>query len=418
MKINKITVNDFQQFENLELDFTYKSGPKKGKPLDKVCFIGQSGTGKTTLLELIAEYCYRKESGLIEWLGIPEKAIFEVEVEDLIKEQNKLLLYVKDEILSNMTVFTSKKYPANLGGKKPKNPGDFAWFDKNTGLKTSQEAEKEQQRITEIRDKIDQEKIITISNETTIHIWEYLLDDIKKYDNEIRRKGAELIERGLFTDTDKMREEIEAWRKKNTNPRIDLAKKCLNPLLAKFNLEVNTEVSNAFIEIRQKNIKSNQSIPINGISTGTKQVILSAIPLFKLDTTGTIICFDEPERSLFPDIQLGLIEYYQSLAPDAQFFIATHSPIIAASFEPEERFILYFDDAGKVKVKNGVSPIGDDPNDILKNDFDMVHLMNQYGVNAYKKYLELKAEIHGENDKEKKKVLLQEMITLGDKYDF
>ena len=55
-------------------------------------------------------------------------------------------------------------------------------------------------------------------------------------------------------------------------------------------------------------------------------------PLFELDTTGSIILLDEPERSLFPDMQIDLITHYQNLAPEAQFIIATHSPFIAAAF--------------------------------------------------------------------------------------
>ena len=62
----------------------------------------------------------------------------------------------------------------------------------------------------------------------------------------------------------------------------------------------------------------------------------------------------------------------QNTFPNIQFIVSTHSPFIAASFEPEERFILYFDD-NQVKVRRGNSPIGDDPNDILANDFGIIH---------------------------------------------
>ncbi|MBK8563021.1 MAG: AAA family ATPase [Saprospiraceae bacterium] len=58
MKISKIKISKFHQFEDFELDLTYPKGHEKaGKPLDKVCFIGQSGTGKTTLLEMIKQVC-------------------------------------------------------------------------------------------------------------------------------------------------------------------------------------------------------------------------------------------------------------------------------------------------------------------------------------------------------------------------
>jgi len=54
MKINKILLKGYNQFKDLEIDLTYPAGHEKaGQPLDKVCFIGQSGTGKTSLLRLI-----------------------------------------------------------------------------------------------------------------------------------------------------------------------------------------------------------------------------------------------------------------------------------------------------------------------------------------------------------------------------
>jgi ATPase subunit of ABC transporter with duplicated ATPase domains len=50
MKICKVYIKGFQQFEDLELDFT---NPKTGEPLDKICFIGRNGTGKSTILRIL-----------------------------------------------------------------------------------------------------------------------------------------------------------------------------------------------------------------------------------------------------------------------------------------------------------------------------------------------------------------------------
>lgn len=48
MKVKEIYIKDFRQFKDFALDLTYPKGHiKEGQPLDKVCFIGQSGTGKT-----------------------------------------------------------------------------------------------------------------------------------------------------------------------------------------------------------------------------------------------------------------------------------------------------------------------------------------------------------------------------------
>ena len=128
--------------------------------------------------------------------------------------------------------------------------------------------------------------------------------------------------------------------------------------------------------------------------------------------------FDEVENSLFPDIQRIIIDHYTKLAPNNQFFYATHSPIIASSFEPCERFILYFDNEGNVKVKNGVAPQGDDPNDLLKKDFGVENLMQSKGIEKYHEYLSLKTEVRNETEELKKKELMLKMTEIGEAYNF
>src|ERR1035437_5610279 len=64
MKVSEIKLKDHLHFrQGLVIDLTYPKGhPKQGKPLDKVCFLGQSGTGKTTLLNLIKYFTCLDES--------------------------------------------------------------------------------------------------------------------------------------------------------------------------------------------------------------------------------------------------------------------------------------------------------------------------------------------------------------------
>ena len=57
MKITGIEIGEYRQFKNIKFDFTYPADhAKAGQPLEKVCFIGQSGTGKTTLLNVIWDF--------------------------------------------------------------------------------------------------------------------------------------------------------------------------------------------------------------------------------------------------------------------------------------------------------------------------------------------------------------------------
>ena len=51
MKICNIYIKDYDQFSNVDLDFT---DPETGRPANKVCFIGRNGTGKSKILKIIS----------------------------------------------------------------------------------------------------------------------------------------------------------------------------------------------------------------------------------------------------------------------------------------------------------------------------------------------------------------------------
>lgn len=72
---------------------------------------------------------------------------------------------------------------------------------------------------------------------------------------------------------------------------------------------------------------------------------------------------DEPEASLHPNFLYDIVDVYQSVCVGSQLFFATHSPIVAAQFKPEERVILEFDENRFVTASRGSAPEGDDPND-------------------------------------------------------
>jgi ABC-type lipoprotein export system ATPase subunit len=413
MKVARLEIDNFRHLEDLTFDFTYQSGPKKGQLLSKICFIGQSATGKTSLLELVKEFV-EKRAGIdfdarilfdldndkkkitffkqgYDNYGFDDKELLKHLVEDPI-------LYFSSDQLSNHN-FNNITKSSRLAENE-----EILLFDgKARSFKSG------------FNDPV-KNKIIEFNYETESSIWDFILKEISQYREKLTQKGSDLINKGMHLDFKRLGTEMEKWKKENPNPLSDLSEKCLNPILKKINLEVDLADTSSFIPL--KPINSDKAIPANALSTGTKQLMLNSLPLYKFKAENSIIIIDEPERSLFPDVQMELIPFYQSLAPKAQFIVATHSPFIAASFEPEERFILYFDEKGKVQVRNGVSPIGDDPNDILKNDFGIEHLMNAFGIKAYKEYLDLKQKMASETDDAKKKELLKEVVSLGDKYKF
>lgn len=430
MKISKLNITQFRHLKDLEFDFTYpkdyKDPTKAGKPLDKICFIGQSATGKTGVLELINHYMERAlKQKLIKnksLSGTYKNRFIDAEIELLfgdylythtggeINFDNKLHKeHWDEEKIKSLVPHEIKKklifLKADLISKK-----NILLFDKNpTDIIEGLNSEKFNDAF-----KGHKEFLYLFDDDVEIDSWAFLLQDILNYRKKFTQKMSELINTGLIANQEKLNTEFNKWQKENPNIIKDFAN-AFNPVLKRLNLEVdivNTEYAIPLID------KTNDTIiPIQQASTGTKGLLLSFLPLYKLDTNEGIILVDEPERSLYPDLQMELIEHYRRLASNAQIIVATHSPFIAASFEPEERFILYFDEKGKVKVKKGSSPVGDDPNDLLKNDFE-VNYYNKYGEDAYKTYIALKEKVRNEDNPSKKKELLLEMVKLGNTYNF
>jgi uncharacterized FlaG/YvyC family protein len=435
MKISKLHIDKFRHLENVEFDFTYPDDfhikEKRGEPLDKICFIGQSATGKTGLLEILfdcVEYVLESETLNNTHLSLKTNNVnvdvdFELKIgSEYLSKINKIVSYKGKSYehqkasgaINSLVTYEDRRMllycKANLISEKnidvfTKNPIDlFEKYSESNAI-----------NIDNLLRNYNYENINIFNDEVDAKIWLLLLNDILDYRKKFNQKMSELIHKGLLANQNKLSEEFKKWQKDNPNTLEQFAEK-FNPILEKLNLEVDTINTEYVIPIKNK--RNDEIIPIQNTSTGTKGLLLSFLPLYKLPTKESIILIDEPERSLYPDMQMDLMEYYQNLAPDAQFIVATHSPFIAASFEPEERFILYFGEEGKVAVRRGISPIGDDPNDMLKNDFNLESLMNDKGIEAFERYRKLKKQIALEKNETKKDKLLEEILSLANAYKF
>ncbi|CAM4056974.1 MULTISPECIES: AAA family ATPase [Flavobacterium] len=428
MKISKLHIEQFRHLENLTFDFTYQSGERKGQPLDKICFIGQSATGKTGLLELInsqfsfinnlfvSKNFYHDEPGekksffgniKFNWENnfmelndkelkynnktYQNKFIGGMSGELLPLEDKKRLFYFKTNLISENNLDFFYKNPIDLIEKHNEQLSDLSHYFKYT-----------------------HNREFIFNENADPRIWLFTTQDILNYRKKFTQKMSELLHEGLLSNPEKLSSEFEKWQKDNPNELEKFAKK-FNPILEKLHLEVDLVNTEYVIPIANK--RNEEIIPIQNTSTGTKGLLLSFLPLFKLDTKDSIILIDEPERSLYPDMQMDLMDYYQNLAPEAQFIVATHSPFVAASFEPEERFILYFNKEGKVAVRRGTSPIGDDPNDMLYNDFG-INYINKYGQEKHNEYKELKQKVFFEKDENKKREIVEKLEKLGEEYNF
>ena len=435
MKISKLQIEQYRHLENLDFDFTYPEdfyiAEKRGKPLDKICLIGQSATGKTSLIELIFEtikYLFSLEIVNKKFLFDTFEETNPLNGELTLNLNNEYLNYHKDSISFKGNKFINGMSSGSIEKLIPLDLAKSMYYiksniisDKNIELFSTNPInliEKYNSQIENIKISTRNNRIkpqtLTFDDKVDEITWLFLINEILDYRKNFTQKMSELIHKGLLANQNKLSSEFKKWQKDNPNKIEELAEK-FNPILEKLNLEIDIIDTEFSIPIKNKN--SDEIIPIQNTSTGTKGLLLSFLPIYKLNTKDSIILIDEPERSLYPDMQMDLMEYYQNLAPEAQFIVATHSPFIAASFEPEERFILSFDDEGKVVVRRGSSPIGDDPNDMLENDFG-INYINKFGQRKHKEYLELKQQIFFEKDENKKKKIAEKLEKLGEEYNF
>jgi predicted ATP-dependent endonuclease of OLD family len=450
MKISRLIVKNFQQFKHLDLDFTYPKGHKlEGLPLKKVCFIGRNGTGKTTILKILDKYftgTFKDDDTLfagnfffkfnndqnyyfISAAGFPETHIKQTSeneewmnqlINASIQETNKF--WYNEDLKLNQTYYDLvHKHSFNFNSlsyniifspsESSSNPflGDITLpkTNLNTALKNSRLVSKRKREI--------------VSNETISAYWTLLIYHIKQRESNL----------SIFQDLpENQNKTIKKIKEKfdKENPKIlDEIAKLWNKILDKAGLEFDVESAKIPIQLTDnleayiKLKKNNTKIDYNILSTGIRNYIFRLGYIFSVyfnrKVENGFLFIDEPENSLHPDFLYDLIETYQSITQESQLFFATHNPIIAAQFEPCERFILDFDEYGNVISRRGTTPLGDDPNDLLDKDFGVSNLMGKAGIEKWERFIELKKILTQANGNVSPKDI-KEFSEIGRDYNF
>lgn len=346
MKISKVVIEDQYPFKHLALDFTYPIGHKKeGQPLDKVCIIGQSGTGKTSILEMVQANLYAFYYAAREPNG----------------RRTCQHLQLESETLKNLKGSISKLSPKDAVERVINFPAETIEASKNIDrsdwklvISTLIEpASNDQTSAPHPKKPNKDSRWVDFGRDGFPYAWKLLRQQLEKYWSEdisyLARIGRASITKTLKPSS---HEKYQEWKQKNPNPSALFAE-MLNPILERLNLKIETEIdldvgldNHSVIQLKTLN---GRETPHQLWSTGTKQLILTMIPLMVLDTEHAVVFMDEPERSLYPDLQRDLVGHYQRVAPTAQFIFATHSPFVASSFEPWEIVELEFNEEGFVE---------------------------------------------------------------------
>ncbi len=452
MKICKLMFRGFRQFGDTDLDFT---GPD-GEPVDRVCLIGPNGTGKSTVLVFLRDL-------LVSFPSRGRSLDAAIAVKLKLAQGNVYLVrskfadfFLRDSIEDEKNWLDEFVEPKNQEDKKllsemvrrhllPENERAKAATDLQLKPRSSdllvysppETSTNEAMAVTGVPKTNVNEALKLrgglpvyheISTATVVQAWRVLVYLIKERQSEreefetrpenINRSKRELIDDFDRLHPDPLRMLAPLWDRILGQAGLELDLEH-----AKLPIQL-TDNLDAFVRLKS----TGERIGYNLLSTGIRNFIFRVGHIFLLYFGRKIergfLLIDEPENSLFPDFLFDLMAIYDELVrgddgrTTTQTFVATHSPIVAAQFEPHERIILNWDDSYRVVAKKGVAPVGDDPNDLLRKDFGLSRLMGDKGQEKWSEYLGLRKQIRRSNDDNEKMQLIERAAEIGNQYGF
>jgi len=353
MKISNLVIKNFKQFKDLSLELTYPNGHEKaGQPLDKICIIGQSGTGKTNLLDIIKKSVIDFSNNQAsykpfnEFVGqsTDDKYItntfvtkLNIEVKTLFTKDKSQIDFEKDK---NLELFSNSEKNYFVGTKdyslfnkitenkeidtQKMTSSDKALLDKLTSAKAElvlngltnsrfdyivnfsnvksddeklrdinsaiNDLELKYQRTIDVGNSLKQlksknfiDRYIVNINDGNENIWEIMKSKIEDYQN-LRSQYNDLLTSKLLEDDthskENYRQDILEWESKHENvlEKISLV---LNDILKYFNLELTKidENQKNYNGLIFKDLSNGNIIDYENLSTGTKNLISTFIPL-------------------------------------------------------------------------------------------------------------------------------------------
>ena len=103
------------------------------------------------------------------------------------------------------------------------------------------------------------------------------------------------------------------------------------------------------MSLKEKNL--DRAITIENISDGTLRYLL-LLSIFYNPNRGSVVCIDEPEAGLHPDMINGIAKGIKYATQNGtQMIIATHSPLLLNAFELEDLKIFEKDKDNQTVVK-------------------------------------------------------------------
>ena len=341
MKIRKIKYNNHPVLGNLQLDFV---NPATDQAFDTVVFIGENGTGKTTILSTISDYLncvslrpfsyieYDADGHQYHIEPLPnENACFHNRRDIATGEVQPIR---RDKVNNPNAMYEDKKDLRSYASIFSKARADFK-VDKIGSIST-------RTLDTDMREQDNNDNYTSLKQ---------LLVDIDNQDSKDfkNQNRAGQVAWSTFYPTSRMHRFTKAFdsffRGKIRFDRIETVNQD-NVILFK---------------------KHNQDVPIDSLSTGEKQIVYRGAYLLKnngkMDEGAVFI--DEPELSMHPAWQQNILEYFQNLYKTpagqmkAQIFIASHSEnLVESALKQSNTLVVVLqENGGSVTAKPITMPL-------------------------------------------------------------
>ncbi|SMD01519.1 Predicted ATPase [Desulfocicer vacuolatum DSM 3385] len=126
--------------------------------------------------------------------------------------------------------------------------------------------------------------------------------------------------------------------KNNHSFHYDKIEKTINKINPSFK-DINFAFLGSKIYLVLREEQLSKSVSIDHISDGTLRYLILLSILFNPER-GNIVCIDEPEISLHPDMINSISDAVKEASKNTQMIITTHSPLLLNSFEIEDVLIF------------------------------------------------------------------------------
>lgn len=341
--IKKIKIKEYNLLKDLELDFTKPDGGI----YNTIILAGENGTGKTSILDALAEYLNRQSLLPFEWIEycVNEKCF------NIVPQKNdgKYGYHIRKDMNTGDVSYINSGLHNNeeqiIKDVLDLRHYGFAYSRARSGFKTEQVKSVTTEQIDDGKYEPDNQESFTRIKQLLIDIDGQDASDWKKYS-----------EAGGLNDV-----KYKEFKKQSKGYRFE---KAFNDFFVgiKYKGIDNDDPKEKIVQFE----KYSQIIAVDQLSTGEKQIVFRGAHLLKnsKNIAGGIVLIDEPELSMHPLWQKKILNYYRGLFTSGgiqtvQMIIATHSEYVIQSALKDQDDVLVIiltDEDGEIKNKRVTAP--------------------------------------------------------------